>query len=96
MAERADQDWPDEEGGLQSAAGLRSDTGASGDVPRGVEMVPESEVSVGTIEEGGTTTTERGVEGYGDLGSGTSGSAGSPESSDLKPGEASGGSFDPA
>ncbi len=95
MPERLDADWPDEEGGVQSAAGLRGDTGASGDV-RGAERDPDSEVTVGTTEEGGTTTSPRGPQGYGDLGSGTSGSAGSPESTGLKPGEGSGGTFDPA
>ena len=95
MTDRADHDWPDEEGGRQAAAGLRGDTGATGD-PDAVDMDPAGNVSVGTTEHGGTTTTPRGPEGYGDLGSGTAGSAGSPEAAEIKPGEGSGESGAPA
>ena len=95
MSERADHDWPDEEGGLQAHAGLRGDTGASGDV-RPLPGDEPGTPSVGATEEGGTTTTPRGPHGYGDLGSGTAGSAGAPEASGLKPGEGSRGGDDAA
>ena len=96
MSDRADHDWPDEEGGLQGAAGLRGDTGASGDIGRGQDTDPSRGTSVGATQEGGDATTPRGSEAYGDLGTATSGTAGSPETSGIKPGEESGGSQSPA
>ena len=95
MTDRADHEWPDEEGGPQAAAGLRGDTGGSGDVAPG-QNLPGPATNVGATSEGGGPETAQGPEGYGDLGSGTAGSAGSPESSGLKPGEGARGSSDPA
>ena len=102
MTERADHDWPDEEGGPQAAAGLRGDTGLRADTAAGGEnadpghATPETSASVGAAQQGGAPTSPRGPEGYGDLAAATAGSAGSPESSGIKPGEGTHGSDAPA
>lgn len=79
---RADQEWPDEEGGAQAQAGLRGDTGTSGSRPKEEHLRSADDAdATGRRGPAGSGTAD----GIGHLGSDTAGNTGAPEAATGAP-----------